>query len=482
MSLWVSKRTGIIKLWLAFGAVLLLGSGCSGNDNPTSSNPTPNPNPGQAPAPVIGSSAFSSGSTAVFTTEGATKALTPAATGAASGGTVKLLNFPNTGGAVAAVSVAQISALPITTSLTKVDGTSVDPAQDLGLAFGYNQSQVSFFRLSTRQEISTFETGVTGGLRFSGAVGVKIAGAIMNPTNKTALLATADGFIVVDYNNPTAPVKERTIPSLEADPTNGVEVMENFAFDPKLPIGGINRSIIITGGNFGGGLFGSPSGGSRPYLVFVDPESGKAYKPDAATTALFSTARPYIDAAAVDTIYHVAVLAEEFSGAHIFVDLNQLTLNETGGTYGLPAAAVNRIDNPLAIEYTNLAIESTNHLLFMGQGFGGTSMIIGVLKSPTAGLGLLKETGVVSMPAANDNNGNSVSWAGGLDPHGAGAYITPSDHPTQPNRSLALWASRKGTHIAIIDLQGVLDGVTTGGAGYNPVTTTPKDIAYFAIP
>ena len=295
----------------------------------------------------------------------------------------------------------------------------------------------------------------------------------MNPANKTALLATASGFIVVDYSNPSAPAKVRTIPSLQADATNGVEIMENFAFDPKLSIGGINHPMIITGGNFSG---------TEPFLVLVDPDSGKGYKPDTATAALFSGAQSYIDSAAVDTNYHIAVLAEEFSGAHFWVDLNQLTFNEAALTYALPTAAVARIDNPAAIEYTNLAIESTNHLVFMGQGFGGTSMVIGLLKSPSAGLGFLKETGVVPMPTANDNNGNSVSWAGGLDPHGAGAYITPADHPTQPNRSLALWASKAGTHIAIIDLQGVLDGVTTGGAGYNPVTTSPKDIAYFAIP
>lgn len=466
-----SQKTNMIRSVFMLGVAMLFLGGCGGDNNPTSSNPGPNPNP--TPGPVIGSSAFSSGSTAVFTADGATKALTPAAAGAASGGTVKLLNFPNTGGAVAATSVAQISALPITTSLTKVDGTSVDPAQDLGLAFGYQQSKVSFFRLSTKQEISTFDTQISTGLNFSGATGVKIAGAIMNPTNKTALLATAAGFIVVDYNNPSAPTKVRTIPSLEADPTNGVEIMENFAFDPSLPIGGTNRAIVLTGGNFSG---------RHPHLVLVDPNSGKAYKPDTATAALFSAAAPYIDAAAVDTNYHVAVLAEESSGGHIFVDLNQLTLNDTGGTYTLPTAAVNRIDNPNYFKFTNLAIESTNHLVFMGHGIGGQSMAIGVLKSPSVGLGFLKETGVVPMPNAADNTGASIVWAGGGDPHGAGAYITPADHPTQPNRSLALWASLLGTHVAIIDLQGVLDGVTTGGANYNPVTTTPKDIAYFAIP
>ncbi len=459
-----SQKRDLIRSVLMLGIGLLFLGGCGGDNSSPSLAPSP------TPAPVIGSSAFSSGSTAVFTADGATKALTP---GAASGGTVKLLNLPNTGSAVAATSVAQISALPITTSLKAVDGTSVDPAQDLGLAFGYAQSQVSFFRLSTRQEIATFETGVTRGLSFSGASGVKIAGAIMNPANKTALLATAVGFIVVDYSNPNAPAKLRTIPSLEVDPTKGVEIMENFAFDPSLPIGGTPRAIVITGGNFSG---------KHPHLVLVDPNLGKAYKPDTATAALFSSAAPYIDAAAVDTNYHVAVLAEEGSGGHIFVDLSQLTLSETAGTYTLPSAAVNRINNPSYIKYTNLAIESTNHLLFMGQGFGGRAMVIGVLKSPTVGLGLLKETGVVPMPTAADNVGSTIPWTGSGDPHGAGAYVTPSDHPTQPNRSLALWASLDGTHIAIIDMQGILDGVAIGGPSYNPVTTNPKDIAYFAIP
>lgn len=456
------------NLFLAMGIITFLLTGCSGGDEAGGGG-------GNSPTPptTIGSSASSSGSTAVFTSEGATKALTPGTTGAGTTNEVKLLSLPNTGSAVAAVTVTQVSAMPIRTTLAKVSGTAVDPAQDLGLAFGYTEKKVSFFRLSTRQEISTFDTLVSGELSFSGASGVKTAGAIMNPANKTALLATAAGFIVVDYNNPNAPAKVRTIPSLEADPINGVEIMENFAFDPSLPIGGTNRAIIITGGNFSG---------RHPHLVLVDPNSGKAYKPDTATAALFSAAKPYIDAAAVDTNYHIAVLAEENSGGHIFVDLNRLTLNDTGGTYTLPATAVNRIDSPSYFKYTNLAIESTNHLVFLGRGFGGTSMAIGLLKSPSVGLGFIKETGVVPMPTAADNTGRSIAWAGGFDPHGAGAYITPSDHPTQPNRSLALWMNSDGTHLAIVDLQGVLDGITTGGATYNPTTTNPKDIAYFAIP
>lgn len=39
-----------------------------------------------------------------------------------------------------------------------------------------------------------------------------------------------------------------------------------------------------------------------------------------------------------------------------------------------------------------------------------------------------------------------------------------------------------GDHIAIINLQKVLDGALAGGTTYDPEAATPKDIAYFAIP
>lgn len=261
--------------------------------------------------------------------------------------------------------------------------------------------------------------------------------------------------------------KLREIPSLSVDSTNGLEIMENFAFDPALPIGGTNYPMIITGGK-----------GSGPYaMVLVDANTGTVYRPDTTTNALF-TVSSYIDAAAVDTTYHIAILADEGIGT-TFVDLNQLTLNAVAGTYTLPAAAVSRITT--YYKYTNVAIESTKHLAMMGEGYGGTSLVIGLLKDPSVGLGFSKEA-LGNMPSGVDDTGATITWSGSYDPHGNVAYITDASHPvyTTPT-ALALWVNGAGTHIAIIDMQGLLDGWLTGG-GYNPMTTTPQDIAYFKMP
>jgi hypothetical protein len=449
----------LMAIFFVIGVTSLVLNSCGGGGGGGGSAPTP------TPTPAVGSSATGSGSTAVFTSDGVTSALTP---GAGGGSAVKLLTLPNTGSAVGALTVDQVSATPITTSLTSVSGTSVDPAQDLGMAFDYHDSKVSFFKLSTKTEIGTYDTLTAQFLSFSGVGGVKIAGAVMNPTNKTVILATADGFEIVDYTDPAAPVMVREVPSLAVDATNGVEIMENFAFDPALPVGGTNYAMIITGGNYGY---------SDPIMTLVDSSTGKVYRPDTTTAEFFAPPSWYIDSAAVDTNYHVAILADEGTGT-TFVDLNQLTLDSTAGTYALPAAAVKRITT--YVEMDNLAIESTNHLVMMGAGYGGSSLVAGLLQNPTTGLGFSKEV-AVTMPSGTDNTGATVYWSGSYDPHGAGAYITPSDHPTEPNRSLGLWMSGDGDHIAIIDLLGVLDGTLAGG-GYDPTTTTPKDIAYFAIP
>ena len=276
---------------------------------------------------------------------------------------------------------------------------------------------------------------------------------------------------------PAALTKLREIPSLQAAASGvpGAEVIENFAFDPKLPVGGTDYAMIITGGRYN-------RSSTDPIMTLVDANAGTIYKPDTATAALFAT-DDYMDSAAVDTTYHVAVLADEGTGT-TFVDLNQLTLNATAGTYSLPAAAVSRITT--YFKYDNLAIESTKHLVMMGKGFGGTSMVVGLLKDPAVGLGFSKEV-IVNMPTGTDDQSTAISWSGGGDPHGAGAYITDPTHPTYTTpTALGLWVNMAGTHIAIIDLQGVLDGTlaakVVGAPVYNPMTTNPQDIAYFKIP
>jgi hypothetical protein len=443
-------------------AVVACGGGGSSSGGTT---PTP------TPAPATSSSS-SSGAIGVYTNNGATYALTPAAAPAGVGtGTANLLTLPNSGTMVGVATVAHILKTPIATSLkdasgapAAISGTSLDPANDLGIAFNYYISKISLFKLSTKTEIATYDAKTLNLLGYSGASSVMIAGAVMNPANKTIILATADGLQIVDYTTPTAPTLKKTIPSLAINATTGVEIMENFAFDPALPSG----SLIITGGN---------QSSTDPVMVLVDEKTGTVYRPDTATAALF-TVSSYIDSAAVDTNYHVVILADESTGT-TFVDLNKLTLNPTAGTYSLPSAAVNRIIT--YNEMDNLGVESTNHLVMMGAGFGGTSTVVAHLSAPSTALNFDKQV-VVTMPSGNDDQGNAVTWFGGYDPHTAGAYLSDSTSPIQPSTSRAIWLSGDGTHIADINLLNVLNGALANPSTYNPMAATPQDIAYFNIP
>lgn len=196
-------------------------------------------------------------------------------------------------------------------------------------------------------------------------------------------------------------------------------------------------------------------------------------RPDSAAQALF-THGSYVDAISVDVNYHVAVLAPEHSKEKVLVDLNPLSLVSATGTCSPPAAAVAVIETG-GEKYTNIAVESVNHLVMMGKGYGGSSLMVAELP----GFKSITSEPVV-MPIAADQQGNEVYWFGSFDPHGAGAYATGADHPTKTKTSIGLWASGSGEHIAVIDLRRVLDGQLVEGSVYDPVAATPSDIVYIA--
>ena len=446
-------------------SVLLSACGGGGSDSAPAATTTTT-----TPVAVTTSASSSSGAVGAFTSNGVTYAVAPAATTTSSGvGSASLITFPNTGAMVGAASVAQISKTVIQTSLktssgsaAAVSGTSVDPTNDLGMAFNYYISKISIFKLSTATEISTYDSAVTTGANYSGGSGIVTVGAVMDSALKSIILATGGGFQVIDYSTPASPVLKKTIPSLLADPVNGVEVMENFGYDNLLASG----PLILTGGKESG------TGGGPFPLVLVSPTSGKVYRPDTATAAYFVTSQ-YIDSIAVDTVYHVAVLADEGMGT-TFVDLNQLTLNAAAGTYTLPQAAVSRITTYTKMD--NLGVESNTHLMMMGQGYGGYQVVVAKLKDPKTGLGFAQEK-LFTMPAGTDNLSNSYSFSGGYDPHTSGAYRDAN------GVARGLWVDGSGGHIAVINLANVLAGYTgTSSSTYNPLSPTPKDIAYFAVP
>jgi hypothetical protein len=400
--------------------------------------------------------------------------LTPGG-GAASGGAVNLLRLPNSGSVAASLTETQLSATPIPVSLRSVSGTAVDAERGVGLAYSYDEDKVVFFSVPEKREIASYELTTQHDLAFSGGGG-KIVGAVMNPAKQTAILATADGYEVVDYANASAPQKLREIASVAAAGIDGIEINENFGFHPALTVGETGVDLILSGGRYDEYGAAMSNGNS---LEFADANDGTIYRPDAATRALF-VHDSYVDAISVDVNYHVAVLAAEHSNEKILVNLSSLTLDPASGTYSLPATAVAVIATA-GFKFTNLAVESNNHLVMMAEGYGGTSLMVGELQDPAVALGFKAlTTAPVAMPYAVDNENSPVLWSGALDPHGAGAYVTGADHPSKPNTSFGLWASGDGAHIAVIDLRRVLAEQLAQGDAYNPTAVAPADIAYFA--
>lgn len=450
-------RKFALALSLTFAVAGCGGGGTGGEGHPVSE------------AGVIqGSSEAASGSTAVYTEHGVTRVATPG--DSISGfGTARLLMLPNIGNMGAhANEVTSVSAATVTTSLSDVDvnGVALDPVNDTGAAYSYDSGLVSIFKLSTREEVALYDTQTMNGIWYTGAIDTKMAGIVMEPSTKTMIITTADGIEMVDYSTPSAPVKIREVVSSEVDAAGGVEIIENFAYDNKLVLSGQSYRLLITGGH------------GPDVMVLVDTSTGTVYRPDASTRELF-TVNDYIDAAAVDTSYHVAVLADEGAGT-TFVDLGKLSLDSVNGTYTLPASAVRRITT--YVKFTNLAVDSRQHMVMMGKGYGGTELVVAELKDPADGLGFSREA-VITMPDGTDDQGGAVVWAGSLDPHGAGVYVTDAFNPSYPvPAALGVWVNETTTHIAIINLKNVLDGVLSGAA-YDPTAADPiKDISYFRIP
>jgi WD40 repeat protein len=225
---------------------------------------------------IQGSSEAASGSTAVYTEHGVTHVATPGDS-IAGFGTVRLLMLPNTGSMAAhSDEVLRVIAATVTTSLSDVDvnGVALDPENDIGAAYSYDSGIVSLFKISTRQEIALYDTQTVNGIWYTGAIDTKMAGIVMEPSTKTMIITTADGIETVDYSTPSAPVKTREIASLEVDGANGVEVIENFAYDKNLVISGASHKMLITGGH------------NPDIMELVDTSTGKVYRPDAATRDL----------------------------------------------------------------------------------------------------------------------------------------------------------------------------------------------------
>lgn len=177
-----------------------------------------------------------------------------------------------------------------------------------------------------------------------------------------------------------------------------------------------------------------------------------------------------VDHISVDVSYNVAVLGCEFSGTNqgFLIDLNKLALNPSAGTYSLPTTAILPFTLP-AYEMDDVAVDSNNHLAFVGSGgYAGTvGYFIGKLNDPrTSPLGFSLTTGssILSMPVFSSTNVSNCTitgctpltiggqWHGWYDPHAIGAFTDSTGN------SIVLWENNTKTAISVINMSEIIAG------------------------
>ncbi|WP_434782169.1 hypothetical protein [Ferrovum myxofaciens] len=401
---------------------------------------------------------FNSGAIGIFTTGGTSNALIPLS--GSNGATV--LTLPTSGSFIAKAGRAAAAPTGSTFhSLTlpalgtsNASGFSVDISAEVGVAFSFTSKALSFFSLTNFAELGHYTCGTScnTSLSFSGA-SPEIGGVVLDPAKKFAIFSNGSGFDVLDYTTPSAPRKLRTI-SLPS--TN---VTENFGYHPSLSVGGVTYSLIVTGGYYS--------------LEFVDASAGKVYIPDATTSTKLggiTSSACSVDHISVDVSYNVAVLGCEFSGTNqgFLIDLNKLALNPSAGTYSLPTTAILPFTLP-AYEMDDVAVDSNNHLAFVGSGgYAGTvGYFIGKLNDPrTSPLGFSLTTGssILSMPVFSSTNVSNCTitgctpltiggqWHGWYDPHAIGAFTDSTGN------SIVLWENNTKTAISVINMSEIIAG------------------------
>ncbi len=411
----------LILIFIVSSSVVLSGCGSGGGGTtPPPSSPPPS-------SSSTSSTSSSSGGFGVFTnSSGETVLASPSGSGG------YLTTLPNSGPYTvgATITTAQFTPmnLPIfTTNTVTTQGTNVDAANNIGVAFSFGSKYIPFFYLtgsnagwqygdsssSSTSAIGYYTCGTTStgscpsSLSFSGGSPI-VGGVVMDSKSEVAIASTYGGYDIINYapllaSTPSVPTHVMTIPSWAAtggtSSSYGIGMVENFAFDPALTIGGTTYQAILSGG---GQEDTSSTDGNMLDVAVFDPVKGTytIYKPDSATasdisaalhTAGMATIPPYVDQIGIDTAYQVAVLGNEWQGHAILIDLNQLTLTppsggptsttKTDGTYSLPFVTSSSGTTSTAIvvastafggtTYTgldNVTVESSNHIAMLASG------------------------------------------------------------------------------------------------------------------
>jgi hypothetical protein len=315
------------------------------------------------------------------------------------------------------------------------NATAADQGTLQIVVISYTSPDVQIIDAAKNQLLATLTSPVTSSASFSGG-SCMICGVTIDPTTNTAILDTAQGYLLLN-------LAQRSFSSFLAGTVAG----ENFGYDP-------NSLIVLNptyGQSIGAGLQAINLANNSVFLysTFTGnvPESG-----------------------AIDINTNIAVVPDEFTGDQYLINMAQVAFDSAASPPAFSAPStiftVNYTDcGGEQFDWSLVSTESSSHLLFMGTEFADCAAVEPL---PTSVLSGAPPTPSVfqwgHMPLSPDG----VLWENSGDPHGIAAFTSVVN-----GKSYGFLVRIDQAWVARVDLMGVATAPQIVGGIQGEVDLTP---------
>lgn len=322
------------------------------------------------------------------------------------------------------------------------NATAADQSTQQVVVVSYTSPNVLIVDTSQNKVLATLTSPVVDTAFFSGG-SCMVCGVAINATSSTAILDTADGYLLLD-------LVKLQFSAFIANTVAG----ENFGYNPNpfKDSSGESRQIALNP------TYDQIIG---PALQAIDLNRNNVF-------FYSGSLDPTPDSAAFDFNTGIAVVPDEFTGHQLI--LNMAGASFSAGTFSAPNTVVytgftSCGDYGDPNEWTMVSIESSSHFLFLGTEFGDCAA---VEPMPTTAIsGAPPVPGFFNwghMPAAPDG----IAWDNGADPHGIAVFTSVVD-----GRAYGFLVRRDQAYVARIDIAGVAGASPMAGGGPGQVDLTP---------
>ncbi len=312
------------------------------------------------------------------------------------------------------------------------NATAADQAAQQVIVVSSTSPDVQIIDASQDKLLATLTSPVTRTAFFSGG-SCMICGVTIDPTTNTAILDTAEGYLLLDLANHKF---SSTIP--------GTSPGENFGYNP------ITRIIL-----------------NPTYNQGVPANLQAIRLSDNSVFTYSGTIDTAPDSAAVDFNTNIAVMPDEFTGNQLLINMGGVSFSS--GAFSAPTTVFNITFPNCGFfgdpnEWTMISIESSTHTLFLATEFGDCAAVEPL---PAAAVSGAPPSPPVfqwgHMPSPD-----GFVWDNGADPHGIAVFTSVVN-----GKAYGFLVRRDQAWVARIDLAGVAGAPPLSGGIKGQVDLVP---------